>query len=127
MYSRNRVSIEATNDKRLEAPALDYPVVVQCQYWMRDARSPSCAHSSARAICPSTGLPSRKRAFRKYMAEVGGLTSQLHDALEKHLTEFDDKFRTAESHGTGALRKWSFLMLPMNQTPEMELMGPGIS
>jgi hypothetical protein len=60
---------------------------------------------------------SRKRAFRKHMTEVGGLTSQLHDALEKHLTEFDDKFRTAESHGTGALRKWSFLMLPMNQTP----------
>lgn len=39
MYSRNRVSIEATSDKHLEAPALDYPVVVQCKYWMRDAFS----------------------------------------------------------------------------------------
>jgi hypothetical protein len=36
MYSRNQVSIQATNAKRLEAPVLDYPVVAQCQYWTHD-------------------------------------------------------------------------------------------
>jgi hypothetical protein len=66
---------------------------------------------------------SRKKAFRKCMADVAGFTSEAWEALEKHLTEFDNKFRTAESHGTGALRKWSFLMLPLNETPAIQLIG----
>ena len=66
---------------------------------------------------------SRKKAFRKYMGNVAGFTSETWEAIEKHLTEFDNKFRTAESHGTGALRKWSFLMLPLNETPEVQLIA----
>lgn len=39
------------------------------------------------------------------------------------LTQFDDMFRTPEAHGTGKLRKWSFLMIPANEDPAWELLG----
>lgn len=66
---------------------------------------------------------SRRRSFRKLSSEVTGLPKIVVDQLEAILEGFDNKFRTPEIHGTGALRKWSFQMESMANNPSVELIG----
>lgn len=66
---------------------------------------------------------SKKRAFAKIISGEA-LPDQfafngIHDFLEK----FDSTFRTAEAHGTGILRKYSFTMGSIADNPQSELIG----
>ena len=44
-------------------------------------------------------------------------------SLRQILEMFDNELRTPEAHGTGALRKWSFTLEPINEDPSMKLIG----
>ena len=47
---------------------------------------------------------------------------EIHIAsINDMLTEFDSTFRTAEAHGTGALRKYSLTMEAFDNNPQIEL------
>ncbi len=64
---------------------------------------------------------SRKKEFIK-IAKLNKFTQEFFlDDLEKLLTDFDNKFRTAEAHGSGVLRKYSFMMESMDKNPQIEL------
>jgi hypothetical protein len=64
---------------------------------------------------------SKKTAFKKFAVEFWPAESvqQLLDVLQR----FDDSFRTAEAHGTGILRKYSFTMDTLDKTPHIQLIG----
>lgn len=64
---------------------------------------------------------SRKKVFAKIASTHGLLDAETILTLSKLLTEFDRKFRTPEAHGTGALRKYSFLMESLANNPQIEL------
>lgn len=66
---------------------------------------------------------SKKKAFKKIKFSDGFLPDGFQKLIIDHLQDFDDKFRTAEAHGTGRLRKWSFSMQSMDKNPSIELMG----
>jgi len=66
---------------------------------------------------------SKKRSFIKIAERTPGVLQDFAQIIEEHLTQFDDKFRTAEAHGTGALRKWSFTMQSMADNPQIHLLG----
>ena len=64
---------------------------------------------------------SRKKTFMKIADVHGFLGSETVSSLNALLTEFDEKFRTPEAHGTGSLRKYSFLMESLADNPQIEL------
>ena len=66
---------------------------------------------------------SKKKTFRKIATKTGNIPELFVKDLEELLTNFDDKFRTAEAHGTGILRKYSFSMESMDKNPQIELIG----
>jgi hypothetical protein len=66
---------------------------------------------------------SKKKTFRKIATKTGNIPEGFVNGLEELLTNFDNKFRTAEAHGTGVLRKYSFSMESMDKNPQIELMG----
>lgn len=66
---------------------------------------------------------SRKKCFRKIMSNLRGFPPTIVDEVEKIITDFDNKFRTSEAHGTGRLRKWSLSMKPFHQNPQVLLIG----
>jgi len=66
---------------------------------------------------------SRKKTFFKIVRESSLLTEDNAGNLIKLLEGFDNEFRTPEAHGTGALRKWSFNMVPMQENPSIKLLG----
>ena len=66
---------------------------------------------------------SKKKSFKKIMDGVDEQAGQTFADLEKILTKFDDSFRTSEAHGTGVLRKFSFIMDAQPTNPELELIG----
>jgi hypothetical protein len=66
---------------------------------------------------------SRRRAFIKYSEGVAALPKDAVIHITSMLEGFDNEFRTPETHGTGALRKWSFTMAPMNEVPSGKLMN----
>ncbi|MCK4742902.1 MAG: hypothetical protein KAT25_03705 [Sulfuriflexus sp.] len=66
---------------------------------------------------------SRKRSFKSLSKDITQLTDEFVQSVEGLLTEFDNKFRTPEAHGTGALRKYSFTMESMGKNPQVELIG----
>src|SRR5690606_17453071 len=43
------------------------------------------------------------------------------DILLTFIDQLDNKYRTAEAHGTGAIRKWSLSMLPAEQSQDFAL------
>lgn len=64
---------------------------------------------------------SRKKEFIK-IAKSNEFAQEIFlDELERLLTSFDNKFRTAEAHGSGVLRKYSFSMESMDKNPQIEL------
>lgn len=66
---------------------------------------------------------SKKKSFKKIAHGVPQLTDEFVLSLENMLQKFDNEFRTAEAHGTGVLRKYSFTMESMHQNPQIELVG----
>jgi hypothetical protein len=68
------------------------------------------------------GARRKKNSFKKIAANMPQVPSELVGQIDRLLTEFDERFRTPEAHGTGALRKWVFLMEPHWNNPQVELM-----
>lgn len=64
----------------------------------------------------------KRKSFRKIASNISQVPSELIDQIDRLLTDFDDRFRTPEAHGTGALRKWVFLMESHWDNPQAELM-----
>jgi len=64
---------------------------------------------------------SKKRTFTKIAEKFA--ESQLLKDISELLTQFDNKFRTSEAHGTGVLRKYSFTMESLADNPQIELIG----
>lgn len=64
---------------------------------------------------------SRKKEFIK-IAKASKFADEVFlNNLEELLTSFDNKFRTAEAHGSGVLRKYSFVMESLEKNPQIEL------
>lgn len=66
---------------------------------------------------------SRKKAFRKIAEKSGVPPIEFVESVEKALTQFDDSFRTAEAHGTGILRKSSFVWTTFSDNPQAQFLG----
>jgi hypothetical protein len=66
---------------------------------------------------------SRKRKFVQLAKESTFLGEEFADNVSKLIEDFDRKFRTPEAHGTGSLRKWSFLMEDPISNPQSELLS----
>jgi hypothetical protein len=67
------------------------------------------------------GAPGRKKFFKEVFA-----SEQEHPLviiIDKYVTEFDDKFRTPEAHGSGVLRKWTLSMQSGTENPQVRLLG----
>ncbi|MFH6953349.1 hypothetical protein ACHSBP_09600 [Pseudoalteromonas sp. XMcav1-K] len=45
------------------------------------------------------------------------------DVLFTYIEQLDNQYRTPEAHGTGALRKWSLSMLPIEHSRDFDLLG----
>lgn len=58
---------------------------------------------------------SRRNQFKKIMSKVPHFPAVVINEIDEVLTDFDDKFRTAEAHGTGKLRKISLSMEPFHK------------
>ena len=65
---------------------------------------------------------SKKGGFKKIAIESGKISSEFANDIHELLERFDNYFRTPEAHGTGTIRKWSFIE-PMVDNPSFELMG----
>jgi len=67
---------------------------------------------------------SKKRKFTKIAYEkIPQIPSELVRQIEVFVTNFDNSFRTPEAHGPGVLRKYTFLMEPITNNPQIELIG----
>jgi len=64
---------------------------------------------------------SKKKAFKKIALNIQQIPQELAQQIEVFLTNFDDMFRTAEAHGAGVLRKYTFLMEPAFTNPQIDL------
>ena len=62
---------------------------------------------------------SRKTKFEKICNEFRVIPIDIAGQILESIKEFDEKFRTPEAHGAGALRKWSFLMSSENPTDNL--------
>jgi hypothetical protein len=62
---------------------------------------------------------SRRLQFKKIMTKVPLFPKTVIDEIERILTDFDDKFRTAEAHGAGKLRTISLLMQPFYENEQV--------
>ena len=61
---------------------------------------------------------SRRSQFKNIMTKVS-FPKKIIEGIEKILTDFDNKFRTAEAHGTGQLRKISLSMEPFHENEQV--------
>lgn len=66
---------------------------------------------------------SKKKSFREAALKIDEIPHEFVAGLLEALEKFDNKFRTAEAHGTGALRKWSLTMEGFEDNPMFELIG----
>lgn len=60
---------------------------------------------------------SRQKAFGKIMRETKALSEDKCIKIENCIKDFNDRFRTAEAHGSGVLRKWSFVVQDGEDNP----------
>ena len=51
---------------------------------------------------------SKKKAFRKILADVKAVPKNTVDYIMSTTEDFDSQYRTKESHGSGSTRKWSY-------------------
>jgi hypothetical protein len=63
---------------------------------------------------------SKRRSFKKIFSTEQAFPNEFVTFLDTHLDEFESKLRTPEAHGTGALRKRSFSMQPIEESPMVE-------
>lgn len=63
---------------------------------------------------------SRKKEFEKLCKDIPHIPTELVTNMIQSIADFDQNFRTPEVHGTGSVRKWSFTMLSLHQTPLAE-------
>jgi hypothetical protein len=73
-----------------------------------------------------TRADSRKKSFKKIAQKHSNecpYLLKIIEIIDGPLTEFNDEFRTLEAHFTGRLRKWSFLMQPLEESPAIQLHG----
>jgi hypothetical protein len=66
---------------------------------------------------------SRRASFEACTRDVSTISPGFVAIIQQLLKGFDDEFRTAETHGTGRLRKWSFSMDSMDKNPAIRLIG----
>lgn len=66
---------------------------------------------------------SKKKSFKRIVEKIPQISPEFITSINDSLTKFDNEFRTPESHGTGSLRKWSFLMESMAENPSIELIS----
>lgn len=78
------------------------------------------APSEYDAFCKAN---SKKKIFKSIAGNINQLSDGFVVDIEKMLQKFDNGFRTAEAHGTGILRKYSFTMESIDQNPQIELIG----
>ncbi len=64
---------------------------------------------------------SRKSSFVKIVSGLPQIKLGFAERISDLLTDFDNTFRTPEAHGTGSLRKWTFLMEPHWNNPQLKL------
>lgn len=60
---------------------------------------------------------SRLKAFLNIMREARALPEQECRKIDECVTEFNNRFRTAEAHGSGILRKWTFVVQNQEDNP----------
>jgi hypothetical protein len=65
---------------------------------------------------------SRMQAFAKIMCETNSLPEEECKKMEKYVTDFNNRFRTAEAHGAGILRKWSLVVQDDMDNPIEDLL-----
>jgi hypothetical protein len=66
---------------------------------------------------------SRRKSFLSLSRTIPQIGADTASAICQNLEQFDNTFRTPEMHGTGSLRKWSFLMESIDRNPMADLMG----
>lgn len=64
---------------------------------------------------------SKKKSFKNIASTIDALPDEFIATILDRIEEFDNKFRTPEAHGTGAVRKWALTMEGMEGNPFMEL------
>lgn len=69
------------------------------------------------------GATKKKKSFTKIAKDKNLLPEQELTDMIDGLAKFDEKFRTGEAHGVGALRKWTLTMVGVDQNPQIELIG----
>ena len=67
-------------------------------------------------LATQPGLPDRAIS-PPYSPRVAS-NPPFHEHLTQIIDTLDNKVRTAESHGAGTLRKWSFAMLPLHESKD---------
>jgi len=60
---------------------------------------------------------SRKKEFEKLCKDIPQIPDEFVKNIIKGISDFDQNFRTPEVHGTGVIRKWSFTMFSLHETP----------
>lgn len=68
------------------------------------------------AFCKSK---SKRKSFRNIMSKIHLFPTKIIDEIEQIVTDFNNKFRTSEAHGTGKLRKLTFLMEPFHKNEQV--------
>lgn len=68
------------------------------------------------------GEPSRLKKFGKIMRRTNALPEDECQKIEKCVTDFNNRFRTAEAHGSGILRKWSLVVQDGEDNPIEDLL-----
>ena len=63
---------------------------------------------------------SRKKEFEKLCKNIPQIPDEFAENIIKGIADFDHSFRTPEVHGTGTIRKWSFTMYSLHETPLIE-------
>lgn len=68
------------------------------------------------------GAKSRRRYFERLTVEQGlPINADAASDICKHVSALDDRFRTAEAHGAGVLRKWTLSMMSLGDNDSVEL------
>lgn len=64
-----------------------------------------------------SGANSRLRAFGEIMRRTNALPENECQKIKKCVSDFNDRFRTAEAHDSGVLRKWSLVVQDGENNP----------
>lgn len=66
---------------------------------------------------------SRRKEFEKLSIRNPSISDEFIKHIVQGISDFDQKFRTPEVHGSGVIRKWSFTMLSIHETPLIDLIS----